>query len=54
MEQFTSPSTLPPPDNRRPVSIQDWEYRRPRIEQLYSQEKKPLKEVMNIMEKEGF
>jgi hypothetical protein len=52
MEQFTIPSVMPTssPNHGRPVSAQDWEDQRAKIQQLYGTKGKSLDEVMDVME----
>lgn len=51
---FMRPPLFPPARPRRPTCTQDWEDKRARIEQLYSEEDRPLKEVMEVMLSEDF
>jgi Clr5 domain len=60
MENLTAPSGVPtrePPiyHSHRPLSAQDWEDQRQTFERLYVTERKKLREVMEIMERDhGF
>jgi hypothetical protein len=58
MAQFVGASMLPPPllpaQPRRPGCAQDWEDNRMSIQRLYCEEKRPLKEVAEVMRNEGF
>lgn len=45
-------SPLPPSKTRKRVPAEIWEVKRPIITRLYQEEKRSLKEVMDIMERD--